>query len=208
VTFKSIFIGFNISILVTLSPVNTILAEDCVGLFNKLDRKPYRKLDKDRIKKMILFEESLFKAIDKCKKKSGMFVLMGEVQIDMRQIPLAIVYGEKAVELDGKYWRAHGLLGSARLLNHETESGLKSLRQAVSLAPSNIKAKLNLVSALLQNNRFDEALDIINGIIAINDNKALATAYYLRSKIYKNKGLVIEADKDLKEAKRLGFSPE
>ncbi len=183
----------------------TVLAADCKALFDKLDKQFYQIEGKDKIKKLIAIEDALFKAIDKCRSKSGMFVLMGEVQIDMGQIPLAVVYGQKAVELDNKYWRAHKLLGSARMLNRQSESGLKSLRQAVALAPDNINAKLNLVSALVQNRAFDEALDNVNEIIAINDRDSLATAYYLRSKAYSGNGLIIAADKDLKEAQRLGF---
>ncbi len=181
------------------------LAEDCKALFGKLDKQFYQIGSKDKIKKLIAIEDALFKAIDQCRSKSGMFVLMGEVQIDMGQVPLAVVYGQKAVELDNKYWRAHKLLGSARMLNGQSESGLKSLRQAVALAPENINAKLNLVSALVQNKAFDEALDNINEVIALNDNESLATAYYLRSKVYNGNGLIIAADKDLKEAQRLGF---
>ncbi|VAW94998.1 hypothetical protein MNBD_GAMMA23-1895 [hydrothermal vent metagenome] len=183
----------------------TILAADCKALFNKLDKQFYKIDAKDKIKKLVAVEDALFKAIDKCRSKSGMFVLMGEVQIDMGQIPLAVVYGRKAVELDNKYWRAHKLLGSARMLNHQPELGLKSLRHAVTLAPDNINTKLNLVSALLQNKAFDEALDSVNEIIAINNKDSLPTAHYLRSKVYTGNGLIIAADKDLKEALRLGF---
>ncbi len=184
---------------------NNAYSADCKTLFNKLDKQLYSISEKDRVKKLIAIEEALFKAIDQCRTKSGMFVLMGEVQIDMGQIPLAVVYGRKAVELDNQYWRAHKLLGSALMLNNESEKGLNALRRAVALAPDNSNTQLNLVSALIQNKRLSEALNIVNKIIARNESSSLATAYYLRSKIYHEKGLLIEADKDLKEARKLGF---
>ena len=185
---------------------NTVFAEDCKTRFSKLDTQLHQILSENKIKKLIALEDALFKAIDKCRTTSGMFVLMGEVQIDMGQIPLAVVYGQKAIELDSTNWRAHNLLGSARILNKEPITGLVSLKKAVNLAPNNVNAKLNLASGLIENTKFDEALEIINKIIARNtDTDLLATAYYLRSQIYKGKGLIIEADKDLKEAKQRGF---
>ncbi len=187
---------------------NSVFAEDCKTRFNKLDKQLYQISSENRVKKLIALEDALFKAIDMCKTKSGMFVLMGEVQIDMGQVPLAVVYGRKAVKLDSNDWRAHKLLGSARMLNNESEKGLKSLRQAVALAPDNINANLNLVSALIQNKKFDEALKRTNKIVTGNNTDSIATAYYLRSQIYKGKGLIIEADRDLKEAKQRGFELE
>ncbi len=193
------------SFLSTMLFSNTVLATDCKALFNKLDKQLYQISDKERIKKLIAIEDALFKAIDKCRTKAGMFVLMGEVQIEMGQIPLAVVYGRKAAELDNKYWRSYNLLGSARMLNHESNLGLKALRQAVVLAPDNTNAKLNLVSALVQNKEYDDALKLVNKIIKLKEKTTLATAYYFRGQVYKGKGLVIEADKDLKQAQKLGF---
>jgi len=204
---KSFFVFISVFIYTGIFS-NTALAANCKALFNKLDKQLYQISNKDKIKKLIAIEEALFKAIDKCRTKSGMFVLMGELQIDMGQVPLSVVYGRKAVELDNKYWRAHKLLGSARMLNRESKLGLKNLRQAVALAPNNINARLNLVSALVQNKKFDEALNTVNKVIAIKDKDTLATAYYLRSKAYQGNGLIIEADKDLKAAQKMGFEIE
>jgi len=192
-------------ILFLMISSTSVYAVDCKKLFDKIDKQHYEMTTLNRNKQLIAIENALFKAIDQCRGYAGMFVLMGEVQIDMGQIPLSVVYARKAVGMDDKYWRAHKLLGSALMLNNQPESGLKSLRKAVELDPDNTNAQLNMVSALVQNKKYEEALTVINKVIARNEQGTLATAYYLRSRAYHGKGLIIEADKDLKEAQRMGF---
>lgn len=187
---------------------NISQSADCKNIFKQLDKQHYGITDPNRGKKLVKLENDLFKAIDQCKTFSGMFVLMGEVQIDMGQIPLAVVYGRKSVELNDNYWRAYKLLGSAQMLNKESERGLNSLKKAVELNPENTNTQLNLVSALVQNAKYDEALKLINSIIHKNEKGTIATAYYFRSQAYKGKGLIIEADKDAKRAQGLGFALE
>lgn len=186
--------------------ISTAYSVDCKALFNKIDKQHYQMTTLNRNKQLIAIEDALFKAIDMCRNYSRMFTLMGEVQIDMGQVPLAVVYGRKAVSLDVKDWRAHKLLGSASMLNSEFEAGLNSLRKSVELNPANTNAQLNLVSALVQNKKYDEGMLLVNKIIAKNEAGTISTAYYLRSQLYKGKGLIIEADKDLKTAQRMGFS--
>jgi len=181
-------------------------AADCKKIFSKLDQQSREIDDIDRVKKLIAIESDLFKAIDQCKTYSGMFVLMGEIQIDMGQVPLAVVYGRKAVELDPKYWRAYKLLGTSRMLNKEVESGLAALKKANQLEPDNTNVQLNLVSALVENKNYDEALGIVNKVIELNNHSILATAYYLRSEAYKGKGLMEESEKDAQRSKKLGFA--
>ena len=137
-----------------------------------------------------------------------MFVLMGELQIEMGQIPLAVVYGRKSVAVDGEYWRAHKLLGSAQMLNKEFEGGLDSLKKAVDLNPKNINTQLNLISALIQNKNYDQALPLINTIINKKEKGTVAIAYYFRSQVNKGKGLITESNKDAKTAEGMGFALE
>ena len=193
-------------LLLTTMFSEILLAADCPALFKRLDKQS-RAIPSSagKVKQQIALEQALFKAIDQCRKFSGMFVLMGELQIEMGQVPLAVVYGRKSVELDSSYGRAYKLLGSAKILNNESESGLKVLRHAYSIEPKNLNIKLNLVSALIHNNKFNEGLELVNKVIEKNNPDHIATAYYLRSQAYKGKGLVIEADNDLKRAKNLGF---
>ena len=185
---------------------NAALSADCDKIFNKLDKQHVTITDKDHQKKIIQMENDLFDAIAKCKTYAGMFVLMGELQIEMGQIPLAVVYGNKSVEVDGGYWRAHKLLGSAKMLNNEFEAGLNSLKKAVELNPKNINTQLNLISALIQNKKYDQALPLINTVIDKNEKGSIAVAYYFRSQVYNGKGLIIEANKDAKTALGMGFA--
>lgn len=187
---------------------NVALAEVCEKLFYKLDKQHVSTKDKNYKKKIIQMENDLFDAIEKCKTYAGMFVLMGELQIEMGQVPLAVVYGKKSVELDSEYWRAHKLLGSAQMLNKEFESGLNSLEKSVVLNSTNINAQLNLISALIQNKKHDQALTFINSIIQRNEKGTLAIAYYFRSKVYQAKGLITEANEDANKAQGMGFSLE
>ena len=205
--YKKIIIIFALSVIFT----TTANSADCKKIFEKIDKQNHDivgQTGRERIKSLIAIEEDLFKAIDQCKKYSGMFVLMGEVQIDMGQVPLAVVYGRKAVELDSKYWRAYKLLGSARMLNQEIEFGLKALKQAHSLEPKNVKVQLNLIGAYIENKKYDEAFSLVNEIIKNKDDENLATAYYLRSRAYAGKGLIIEGSQDSKKAHELGFSAQ
>ena len=187
---------------------NAALSEDCEKLFHKLDKQDVSITDKDHQKKFIQMENYLFSAIEKCKTYAGMFVLMGELQIEMGQIPLSVVYGKKSVAVDGEYWRAHKLLGSAKMLNNEFNAGLNSLKKAVELNPKNINTQLNLISALIQNEKYDQALPIINSIIKKSEKESIATAYYFRSQVHKKKGLINKANKDARTAQGLGFSLE
>ena len=187
---------------------NAALSADCGKLFHKLDKQHITITDKDHSKKIIKMENDLFAAIAKCKTYAGMFVLMGELQIEMGQIPLAVVYGNKSVAVDGGYWRAHKLLGSAKMLNKDFESGLKSLQKAADLNPDNINTQLNLIIALIQNKKYDRALTLINTIIQKNEKDTVAIAYYFRSQVYKGKGLINEANKDSKTAQEMGFTLE
>lgn len=187
---------------------NAALSADCDKLFHKLDNQHITITDKDHPEKFIQMENDIFDAINQCKTYAGMFVLMGELQIEMGQIPLAVIYGKKSVEVDGEYWRAHNLLGSAKMLNKEPESGLNSLKKAVALNPKNINTQLNLTSALIQNKKYDQALTLINSVIHKNEKGSVAIAYYFRSQVYKGKGLIIEANKDAETAQGMGFALE
>jgi len=187
---------------------NSALSAVCEDLFQKLDKQHKTITDKNDHKKMIKMENDMFSAISQCKTYAGMFVLMGELQIEMGQIPLAVVYGKKSVAVDDKYWRAHKLLGSAKMLNEEYEGGLKSLKKAVELNPNNINTQLNFISALIQNKKYDQALTLINTIIKKNEKDSVAIAYYFRSQAFKGKGLIVEANKDAKTAQEMGFVVE
>lgn len=184
---------------------NAALSAVCEKLFHQLDKQHISSTDKDHAKKFIQMEKELFAAIDKCKTYAGMFVLMGELQIEVGQFPLAIIYGRKSVEVDGGYWRSHKLLGSAQMLNNDFEDGLKSLKKAVELNPENINTQLNFISALIQNKKYDQALTLVNTVIDKNEKESVAIAYYFRSLVYKGKGLIIEANKDAKTAQGMGF---
>ena len=162
------FYKWQIILCVFLSFSNNAYSADCNEIFKKLDKQHYEITATNRIKNLIKLENDLFAAIEQCKLYSGMFVLMGEVQIDMGQIPLAVVYGNKSVELDNKYWRAHKLLGSALMLNRDHERGLHSLEKSAQLNPSNINTKLNLASALIQNKKYEKALMLLEKIIHKN----------------------------------------
>lgn len=187
---------------------NAALSAVCEKLFHKLDKQRISITDKSHPKKFIQMENDIFDAIAKCKTYAGMFVLMGELQIEIGQIPLAVVYGKKSVAVDGEYWRAHKLLGSAQMLNNEYEGGLKSLKKAVVLNPKNLNTQLNLTSALIQNKKYDQALTLINTVINKKEKDTLAIAYYFRSQVYKGKGLIIKANKDAKTAQGMGFTLE
>jgi Tfp pilus assembly protein PilF len=67
---------------------------------------------------------------------------------------------ERAVELDPKWSDAWVVLGSVRLMQRETDTGLNALRKAISLAPTDSRAYKALGFALMSLHRDAEAMQL------------------------------------------------
>lgn len=72
----------------------------------------------------------------------------------------AVSFLERAVELDPKWSDAWIVLGSVRLMQRETDTGLDALRKAISLAPTNSRAYKVLGFALMSLHRNAEAMQL------------------------------------------------
>jgi len=162
----------------------------------------------DRRTRFVALEKELFAALKRCPEEAELYALMGEVQLSLGQPPLAAVYGDKAVGLDARSWRAHQLLGSALAMLGETGRGLDHLETAVKLAPDQPRVQLNYASALLAAKQYDRVLMICNALVDASDRRLAAAAHNLRGQAYLRLGELRQAGHDFDAALKLGFDPQ
>ena len=74
---------------------------------------------------------------------------------------------ERAAELDPKWSDAWTLLGSARLMQHQTDTGLDALRKATTLAPTNSRAYKALGFALMSLHRDADAMQVWRDLLKV-----------------------------------------
>jgi len=74
---------------------------------------------------------------------------------------------ERAVALDEKSWRAWHLLVGFRMGQRQFGQALDAVRKAADLFPDEGKIKVDLVKALIETGRFDEAAGILDGLEAL-----------------------------------------
>lgn len=189
-------------------------AEPCPQLFARLNADHARAVSAmpapihdSRDKGLVAIESRLFDALSRCPKNADLFALMGEVQISLSQVPLAIAYGRKAVGLDDDSWRALHLLGSALALGGDAARGLPHLERAVHLAPDNLPLRLNLASALLSAGDHVRVIDVCTELVSSGNPEVVRAAYNLRGRAYVETGELNEAARDFANARRLGFDP-
>jgi len=196
-----------------LSPVIVFADESCATLFEKLNAEHTRVIETTQAAppaqrlQLSAIEAGLFQALERCPVEADLYALMGEVQISMGQVPLAAVYGRKAVKLDRRSWRAQQLLGSALAMLGETGRGIMHLEQAVALAPDHPRLHLNLASALFAAKEYTRVLRICDVLLDSPDTRVAGAAYNLRGQVYLRQGKLKEAGREFDTAIRLGFDP-
>ena len=104
-------------------------------------------------------EDELFAAMKRCQDNSPVLSAMGELQLSLGQVPIAQLYGQKAIEIDNENWQAHYVLGSALNLQKKYPLGLKHLKKASKLQPQNYSLLVNLCSSYEKNKQFPEAIE-------------------------------------------------
>lgn len=196
-----------------LSPVASA-GDACMPLFKQLNQAHGHATElaagaaDDRRARFVALETQLFEALKRCPEEADLYALMGEVQLSLGQLPLAAVYGDKAVKLDSRSWRAHQLLGSALAMLGETGRGLAHLETAVSLAPDQPRLQLNYASALLAAKQYDRVLEICDALVETSDRRLAGAAHNLRGQAYLRRGELRQAGHDFDAALKLGFDPQ
>ncbi len=192
--------------------VTSAYAGPCEDLLADLDRAhaqatraSYVARDTEQATQLIEVEDGLFQALTQCPQSAELYALMGEVQISMGQLPLASLYGRKAVKLDARSWRAQQLLGSVLAMLGDVEAGIDHLERAVSIAPDNERVQLNLGSALVAAKRYDDVISLSSRLIESRDADVVAAAYHLRGSAYLGKARIAEANRDFHAARERGW---
>jgi len=198
---------------VAMLPAWVTAAESCPALFEQLDRRhgqveeAFAESPEARRPRLKELESELFAALARCPNDASLFALMGELQIGLGQVPLATVYGRKAVELDPSSWRAQQLLGSSLAMIGRPEEGIAHLERASSLAPQNPGVRLNLASALILRGQYRRALVLCEPLIMSQDKTIAAAAHNIRGQGYAHLGALNAAAREFNAAEKLGFQP-
>ena len=129
-------------------------------------------------------EDELFAAMKRCQDDSLVISAMGELQLSLGQIPIAMLYGQKAIQMDNDNWQAHYVLGSALNLQKKYTEGLVHLKKASKLQPKNYSLLVNLCSSYEKNKQFSEAIEACSTAIEKGPYNIHGTAYYLRALAY------------------------
>jgi len=146
-------------------------------------------------------EDELFAAMKRCQDNSSVVSAMGELQLSLGQVPIAQLYGQKAIEMNNTNWQAHYVLGSALNLQKKYSEGLLHLKQASKLNPENYSLLANLCSSYEKNKLFSEAIKTCTTVIKKGPYNIHGTAYYLRALAYTGNGEHTLAERDNKLAK-------
>ena len=151
-------------------------------------------------------EDELFSAMKRCPDDSAVISAMGELQLSLGQIPIATLYGQKAIKMDNENWQAHYVLGSALNLKKEYVTGLQHLQKAYKLKPTNYSLLVNLCSSYEKNKQFPEAIEACSTAIEKGPYNIHGTAYHLRALAYTGNNELALAEKDNKLAKEFGIN--
>lgn len=151
-------------------------------------------------------ENRLFSAFERCPKNTLLFTLMGEVQISLGNVQLALLYAQKAYSWDNSSWQTHHLLGSALSMQGEYKQGLVHLEKAVNINNDKPELSFNLCSTYLAAREFNKAIETCTKVIARKDHKLHALAFHVRGQAYEALDMEKQARQDFKNAKTLGYA--
>ena len=199
-----------IILLVTISPSQ---ATDCGSLATSFDNRHKQVLQQHArgtdsyFSELYKIEDEIFPAMKLCQSNVAIINAMGELQLSLGQVPLAQLYGEKAVNLDNDDWNAHYLLGSALNLQKKYARGLEHLQLATKLQPDNYSLRLNLCSSYEKNKKFQQAISTCSEVIEKGPYDLRGTAYYLRALAHSGNNEPALAEKDNLLANEFGFKP-
>jgi len=191
--------------------IPTTQATDCSTILKDTDIKhkqavqQYQTGSNDYLDALYKIEDELFAAMKRCKDSSAVVSAMGELQLSLGQIPIAQLYGQKAIQMDSGNWQAHYVVGSALNLQKKYAEGLEYLKTASTLQPNNYSLLVNLCSSYEKNKQFNEAIKVCSTAIEKGPYNIHGTAYYLRALAYTGNNEHALAEKDNKLAKEFGL---
>jgi len=191
--------------------IPTTQATDCSTILKNADTKhkqtvqQYQAGSNDYLGALYKIEDELFTAMKRCQDSSAVVSAMGELQLSLGQIPIAQLYGQKAIQMDSSNWQGHYVVGSALNLNKKYAQGLEHLKKASELQPENYSLLVNLCSSYEKNKQFSKAIAACSTAIEKGPYNIHGTAYYLRALAYTGNNEPALAEKDNKLAKEFGL---
>lgn len=205
------FTGFLLLLLLPLDSKPLAAQPDCEKLYTQLSTKLDTVItDKNRelqITRLHALEDELFKGFESCPENPLLFTLMGEVQISLNNIGLAVLYARKAMTFDGAYWQTYHLLGNSLCMIEQYEEGLLHLEKASNLAPGKPELEFNLCSSYLAANKLNQAIAACSQLLARKDHQLHGPAYFIRGTAYELLDETTKAQQDFNKANSLGYSP-
>ena len=186
-------------------------ATDCSDTLKKANAKHKQVVQQHKpgtdayLSALYKIEDELFAAMKRCQDNSSVVSAMGELQLSLGQVPIAQLYGQKAIEMNSANWQAHYVLGSALNLQKKYSEGLPHLKQASKLNPENYSLLVNLCSSYEKNKQFTQAIKTCSTVIEKGPYNIHGTAYYVRALAYTGNGEHSLAEKDRKLAKEFSY---
>ena len=196
---------------ILLSNIQATQATECSATLKSAEIKhkqavqQYRAGTDEYLGALYKIEDDLFAAMKRCPDDSVVISAMGELQLSLGQIPIATLYGQKAIQMDNGNWQAHYVLGSALNLQKKYSEGLAYLKKASELQPENYSLLVNLCSSYEKNKLYPKAIAACTTAIEKGSYSIRGTAYHLRALAYTGNNELTLAEKDNKLAKEFGF---
>lgn len=130
---------------------------------------------------------------------------LGQVQVRRGRYSDAVPLLERATRVSSQMVSAFQTLGDAHLALGEPEKAATAYRQAVALAPEDVKLRLSLARALMEAAEFGEATSICRQTLRFvkNDSGRQAQVYRQLGEIYSREGKAAEAVSALYKAAEL-----
>ena len=205
---------FVIAIIISgilLTNIPSTQAVDCSGTVDRANEKHKLAVQQHQpgtdsyLAALYKIEDELFSAMKQCPENSYAVSTMGELQLSLGQIPIAQLYGIKALEMDSQNWQAHYVLGGALNLQKKYTEGLQHLKQASELQPENYSLLVNLCSSYEKNKQYPEAIKACSTAIEKGPYNIRGTAYKLRALAYTGNNEPVLAEKDNQLAREFGI---
>jgi hypothetical protein len=150
-------------------------------------------------------EEAIFTAMQSCPQDTYLLALMGEVQISLGNLQLATLYARKAYGQNQGVWQTNHLMGKTLSLQDEHSKSLPYLETAARLSDHKPELVYNLCRTSLDATKYELAVKHCSSLIERDDHKLHAYAYYIRSQAYKALDMDKKSQRDIKNARLLGY---
>ncbi len=152
-------------------PLTGVASESCADAFAELVAQYEAAVaqprgSEDYVMALFAVENDTFDALERCPDDPHLWTLIGESEVALGRLQMAIVYARKVVALAPEYWRGYAVLGGALISNKDYAEGLMHLQRAAEMRPDNLTLKMNLCSAYAVAGENAKAASVCDEVIA------------------------------------------